>query len=234
MKKYFIHNGEQQDGPFDIEELQSRKILKDTPIWYEGLTEWTTADKIDELNDLFKTTIPPPFETKNTSPPINKANPEQAGKQISSKKKSKSRRKIISLVLGGLIGIVLVIVIIDHYLAQNNSNSYSYEEKVMTIEEMERSKPTNFLSAEGNYNLNFWGDKIKVHGIINNTATVANYKDAIVRVVYYSKTQTNLGSKDYTIYESFTPYSKVNFELVIDNYQDVNSIGLEVVDAKAF
>jgi len=115
--------------------------------------------------------------------------------------------------------------------SNNGNSSETYVQKVKTVEEIERSQPTNFLSADGNYNENFWGDKIKVHGVIKNKATVAIYKDAVVRVTYYSKTKTALGSNDYTIYEMFPPHSEVPFELKIDNYKDVNSIGWEVVKA---
>ena len=101
----------------------------------------------------------------------------------------------------------------------------------MTIEEIERSQPTKFLNASGNYNENFWGNQIKVHGVIKNSATVASYKDAIVRVTYYSKTKTELIRKEYTIYENFPPHSEVKFELKIENYKDVNTIGWEVIQA---
>ena len=84
-----------------------------------------------------------------------------------------------------------------------------------------------------NYNENFWGDKIKVHGVVKNKATVATYKDAVVRVTYYSKTKTELGNKEYTIYEVFPPNSEVKFELKIENYKDVSTIGWDVIQAKA-
>ena len=46
MKKYFLHDGSQQAGPFDIEDLSKKHLTKDTPIWYEGLGEWTTIGKL--------------------------------------------------------------------------------------------------------------------------------------------------------------------------------------------
>jgi len=116
--------------------------------------------------------------------------------------------------------------------ALNNLNDEaSYEEKVMSVEEEELSQPTKFLNAGGTYNENLLGNKLKVHGEITNRATVARFKDAVVRITYYSKTKTVLGSKDYTIYEIFAPNSTTNFELKIDNYQDVYSIGWEVISA---
>ena len=69
MKKYFLHNGTEQQGPFDIDNLKVKNIKKDTPIWFEGLSEWTTAGKIAELNDLFTNATPPPFNASSSTPP---------------------------------------------------------------------------------------------------------------------------------------------------------------------
>lgn len=110
----------------------------------------------------------------------------------------------------------------------------SYHEKKMTIEDIENSEPLRFLNADGNYNKSFWGTKIKVHGNITNKATVATFKDAVVRITYYSKTKTILGSNDYTIYELFPPNSIKKFELKIKNYKDVNSIGWDVIKASVY
>ncbi len=50
---------------------------------------------------------------------------------------------------------------------------------------------------------------------------------------YYSKTETEMGSNSYTLYEVFTPQSTVNFELKVEKYEGVNTIGWEVVQATA-
>jgi hypothetical protein len=238
MKKYYLHNGTDQQGPFDIEDLKAKNITKETSIWYEGLSEWTTAEEIDDLKDLFKTSTPPPFVAKTTTPPPIQKPPIQQTTSVPqpTKKKSKVGRNI-------LIVIILLVLVVGGLFVANNMNSNggggygtgddTYQEKIMTVEEIERSQPTNFLTADGNYNENFWGDKIKVHGVIKNTATVASYKDAVVRVTYYSKTKTELGSKEYTIYDNFPPHSEVKFELKIENYKDVNSIGWDVIQATA-
>ncbi|WP_428740166.1 hypothetical protein [Tenacibaculum sp.] len=113
----------------------------------------------------------------------------------------------------------------------SKENEESYLEKKLTIEQMENSEPTRFLEVSGNYKKSFWGTKINVHGKIINRATVATYKDAVIRVIYYSKTETVLGRKNYVIYELFPPNSTKSFELKIENYRDVNSIGLNIVNA---
>jgi hypothetical protein len=224
MKKYYLHNGTEQDGPFSAAELIEKNIKKDTDIWYEGLSDWTIAENIDELKELFKLASPPPFKKKETiSPPVNKQNsqkPNAPNKKTASWKSIFIKTAITcALILGG-------------FTIYNEINSgTSYYEKVMNIEETEQSQPTAFLDADGDYNESFWGDKINVHGKITNSATVATFKDAVVRVTYYSKTKTVLRSNDYIVYELFPPNSVNNFELKIENYKDVKTIDWDVIKA---
>ena len=72
MKKYYIHNGVEQLGPFDLEELKTKSINNDTPIWYEGIENWTSASKIVELKELFETKIPPPYNPSPSPPRFEK------------------------------------------------------------------------------------------------------------------------------------------------------------------
>jgi hypothetical protein len=128
--------------------------------------------------------------------------------------------------------IKFLVIIIGLCACNGNQNSgNTYQEKIQSVEEIERSQPTNFLDASGTYNPTFFGNKIKVHGIIKNTATVATFKDAVVKVPYYSKTKTVLGNNNYTIYDFFPPHSEKNFELKIETYQDVSTIGWDVISA---
>lgn len=60
MKKYFLHDGTESCGPFDIEELKAKKITKKTPVWFEGMEHWKTAGEIPELTSLFSA-LPPPI-----------------------------------------------------------------------------------------------------------------------------------------------------------------------------
>lgn len=63
--KYFIIENKEQQGPFSIYELKDRGIGSDTPVWAEGMSDWTPAGKVDELRDfLFNTndkSTPPPY-----------------------------------------------------------------------------------------------------------------------------------------------------------------------------
>ena len=120
MRKYFIHNGETENGPFDIEQLKSMQIKSETPIWYEGLQNWTVAGNVEELKAIIiSTSIPPKFENftqqnSNVHPPsFRKTNFET--NQYIEPKKSKTLRNV-------LIGVgVLAIVFIGLSIATNSS-----------------------------------------------------------------------------------------------------------------
>ena len=74
MRKYFIHNGQSEIGPFDFEQLKTLQLKNETPIWYEGLQNWTTANNIEELKSILNSNVSPPkfenFTQQNSNPPI--------------------------------------------------------------------------------------------------------------------------------------------------------------------
>ena len=131
----------------------------------------------------------------------------------------------------GIIALTLGLNACDNNSGIRANRETTYQEKVKTIEEIERSQPTTFLSVSGTYKQNFWSDKFTIHGVIKNAATVATYKDAVVIVSYFSKTKTKLASKNYTIYDFFPPHSEKTFELEVNNYKDLNSIGCDIEKA---
>lgn len=249
MKEYFYHDGSEQQGPIKLEDLKLKKITKNTPVWHEGLPEWTTAGEIYELKEIFKV-VPPPLKTKENKiqpPPLSKEKPKASVKQNAETVKSAPRKKKKSgksfvIILIALIVIGGGVFAFNEYqksgggYSGSGSNyegaySSSYQEEKMSIEEKEQAYPTDFLDADGTYRENIWGDKLKVNGTITNSATVATYKDATVRITYYSKSNTNLGTEDYVIWDVFKPNTTKSFDLKIKNYSNVNSIGWEVVDA---
>lgn len=219
MKKYFIHNGVEQEGPFDINELRSKKINSQTLIWHEGLSDWTTANNIEEIKEILNS--PPPFR-----------NIHKDDKQSDNNSKKGSKKIILTIFISiFIIAIAVVSIVVINLLNDDNKGSESYHDKVMSIEEIEQSQPTNFLYASGTYNENFWGDKFKISCEIINKATVASYKDVIIRVTYYTKTKTKIGSEDHTIYEIFPPTSSKIVDLKVNNYKNVSFIDWEVINA---
>lgn len=50
--EFFIIKNDEQQGPFTLEQLSGMSIMPDTPVWTEGMPDWTTADKVAELQHL--------------------------------------------------------------------------------------------------------------------------------------------------------------------------------------
>ncbi|MBK7799827.1 MAG: DUF4339 domain-containing protein [Saprospiraceae bacterium] len=65
MKKYFYIKNEKELGPFDLEELKSEKIKRDTLVWFQGIKDWTKASNVPELDELF-IYLPPPLPNIQT------------------------------------------------------------------------------------------------------------------------------------------------------------------------
>ena len=223
MKKYYLHNGTEQDGPFDISDLKSKGITPKTEVWHEGISDWTDADQINELKELFSKATPPPIIKKTPKKTIQT-------KSVPKTNTGKNLKKVALISLAVFGGIYLLNLIVN---VNSDTSSASYYEQKMTIEETENSNPTRFLSADGKYNSSFWGTELKIRGEITNRATIADYKDVTVRVTYYSKTKSVLGKKEYTLYEVYKPNSVTPFRLDIENYKDVDGIGWEVIRAMA-
>ena len=101
----------------------------------------------------------------------------------------------------------------------------------MRVEEMEKEELEKFLDAGGTYNENFWCDAMKIHGKVTNNATVANYKDVTIEVVFYSETDTELDRKRYKIYDFFNAHTTKNFELKIERPKAAKKCGWSAVDA---
>ncbi len=67
MKKYYLHNGIESSGPFDLSELKIKQITPTTPVWFSGIPDWKTASEIDELQAIL-TVTPPPFQSVPPTP----------------------------------------------------------------------------------------------------------------------------------------------------------------------
>jgi len=126
MKKYFLHNGTESSGPFDIDELKSMKITQNTPVWFEGMEKWSTAGKIEELKSVFAV-IPPTIPS--FSPPTSTPKGE----------KKIAPRKIMGLSKNAfLIGFGILILIIGitvlNTLEQNRSRELEIKNHKTDIE----------------------------------------------------------------------------------------------------
>ena len=174
MKKYFLNDGYQQTGPFNIEELKSKNLNSDTPIWFEGLDEWTTIGKVDELKKIIIV----------TPPPIQKFTPQTKFSADLPKQNNSTGRKL--LVWGGIVVLGLI-----GYLAYNQIKHQQYQnhrQNIINAEEdvkaMIRKNITSYVTAErSDYRYSELG------GIYNLNISVTNSSNYLidnvkVRVIY--------------------------------------------------
>ncbi len=59
MKIWIYLNGVQQ-GPYTFDELRMLPMEPTTPVWYDGLSEWTPAGQAPATMPLFTAPAPPP------------------------------------------------------------------------------------------------------------------------------------------------------------------------------
>jgi len=68
MKHYYFAENDRQFGPFTIEELKSKRLKKCTLVWTDGMEDWDTADRLEELKDII-ISEPPPLPKRENIPP---------------------------------------------------------------------------------------------------------------------------------------------------------------------
>lgn len=218
MKKYYLHNGTENIGPLDLDELKAKAITKNTQVWCDGMEDWKNAGEVEELKSILSV-VPPPIAKK----------PEIKPEPIASNKKTHWFWRM-TRVLAILIIVCITIFAFVDYMNEKYSGS-SYEESIMTIGEMEVADPSLYLNTTGTYKPTFLGDQLKINGVIENKATVTNYKDVVIEVIFYSKTNSEIAREQYTIYDFFAPNTKKEFKLKVKNYSNVNTIGWNVFNA---
>ena len=108
MKKYYLYNGARQYGPFSYAELKHQHLLRDTPVWYEGLNEWVKAGSVEELQAILPPAAPPPFVVSNSGQE-NSITPLPA--QPSPHLKTRFLNKVL-LITGILVLFVLALIIV--------------------------------------------------------------------------------------------------------------------------
>lgn len=153
MKKYYIHNGTEQQGPFSLEELKDLKINQDTMIWFEGAENWQKANEVNELREFFKS-IPPPIQNLNSSAPppfiANKPKEKENNIQENTSKKSSNYYILGGITLFLIIGIWSYNSISQQAERQNQLESELAEKnaKIQVQQEAERKAKLEALKLE--------------------------------------------------------------------------------------
>ncbi len=163
MKKYYLHDGSKQLGPFSFDELKNFSIAKQTPIWYEGLSDWTSAANVEELSLLFASN-PPIFNRKEES--------ELKG-LVKRNNRNNANFKLIWNVLRVFAAIFLIFLV--YRLVADNNHLYAGERIKSIVDGIDGEKEhirNNILSyvSVGNSSYNYR----LIGGISNLSLVVTN------------------------------------------------------------
>jgi hypothetical protein len=122
----------------------------------------------------------------------------------------------------------------------SQANSYSgssYTERPKTAEELraellanEQAAPEHYLHTSGTYRRNLI-DQLVLEGDIHNSASLASFKDPVLRVTWLSKTGTEINTVQYQICEYVRAHRTTHFKLKTLAPDDVESVSMGVFEA---
>ncbi len=126
----------------------------------------------------------------------------------------------------------------DSYNSSSNSSVYeTVAERPKTAAELraelltqEQGAPSEYLATEGTYRRNFIGQLV-LEGRIINRATLARFKDPVLMVEWYSKTNTLLENKEYKVFESVGPQGTAQFKVKTDAPSYVDHVAMAISSA---
>lgn len=94
----------------------------------------------------------------------------------------------------------------------------------------EQAAPADYLAVEGTYHRNLI-NQLVLEGDVTSSASLASYKDPVLSVTWYSKTQTELGTQQYPVYELLRPQGTAHFKLKTSAPGEVASVGMSISEA---
>lgn len=203
MRQYFIHNGQNEEGPFDLEQLKLQTLKKDTPIWYEGLESWTTVNEIEELKLIFTTNHTPPPLVKATPPKLKQTGYSSASYEEAFPAKKKSL--LIPLIMGGVLIVGVLIIWLVYENSQHSATIDNLEEKVSTQDQAIQTQQTQDAVKEV--------ERLRINA--TNTAKNMKYRNNWDTYIKVSNSEPNI---DYTFggISEFNVYVSNDTEYILD------------------
>lgn len=121
--------------------------------------------------------------------------------------------------------------------SSNNTSSRprqkSSDELRQELYRTEMNNPKNYLSTSYDLTYKVFSGEDKITGKIRNSATLATFKDVVLTVTYSTSTGTNLGSKNYVVYDYVYPGSSTDFLIKTTSPKGTKQIGVKVYSAKS-
>ncbi len=107
----------------------------------------------------------------------------------------------------------------------------SYNATKSSLLKKEEKDPAAFIIVKGNSKKNIVGQTV-VKGTLENKASVAIFKDAIIQLRFYSKTKALLETDKETIFQIINPGETQDFKTKYFAPKGTDSVGLQVLGAK--
>lgn len=150
--------------------------------------------------------------------------------------------------------VFLVLPVIAIYILASSCNSgvevrtkpKTPEELRAELEQQERDNPLNYMIVNnGDLSPNrvkvrdnwFRDDDYETQGYhlnctIKNTASIAVFKDVVLKVSYYSQTRSLIDAEEITIYEYFKPNTETPFSKLLSPPDEMSAFDVAIISAK--
>lgn len=188
MKKFYLHNGTNNSGPYSKEELRELKITKETMVWTDELKDWTKAGEIDELKAILLS-IPPPFKT-NTAV-----------------LESKPKRKFLKYIV--IVAAMVVVATIISSSIPNDANSFvnaeESSEEVVDSGRAVRNQITDLVKITTNqYTIDSFGGITNLDLIAYNNTDYTI--DNLTVAIDYIKENGGIFKTEYVTFYNIPPH----------------------------
>ena len=193
-------------------------------------------------------------QSTRVTPNQNQYNAPVGGNGNQANQQNYPTKKKSSVGMGIVISVVAVVLFAGVFLlVKNNSNSSSSEQQnpevlKTQLVEQERSAPLLYLSIEGSqmqenrvqirkqglfHDAKYSDDGFNISCSIKNSATIAKFKDVVLTVTFYAKTEAPISSIDYPIHDFFEPGSTFPWKQHVYAPQETSTYGIEIKSASA-
>ncbi|HTD94717.1 MAG TPA: DUF4339 domain-containing protein [Chitinophagaceae bacterium] len=232
MKSYYLHQGDQQAGPYSINQLKKIHISPDTPVWTEGMTDWAQAQQVPEIRlALF---------VLHTAYVAGGAAIEERYHAVPSEG------------MGYMVGkswkgaVIAACIVLVAFVAFRFQNSQANASSATVIAEQEKTpleakeelrqreiqNPAKYISGKITYRTTTGGETV-IEGTLINTATMVNYRDAVISITLTTPKAKDSKTVSYTLDKELPAGQSVSYEYKISSRSKVEGVQAVIESAVA-
>lgn len=184
MKKYYLNNGQENKGPFDIEEIRAQNINKNTLVWSDGMQKWKKAGDVDELKIILLT----------TPPPLNNSHYKN---QITPKKNNLVKYLVIGICL------IAFLAISKNVVTEENASRDNFVAGDEAVKTQTRNNISNLVQVTTNqYSVSTFGGISNLDVIVTNNTDYAI--DQITVAIDYIKENGGIYTTEYLTFNNIS------------------------------